>query len=73
MKNNNICDYDPRCFMSSGLMIDDILMGHIKINVLAHHTAENDCVFTQIVSHIIYIYTKGHFKIYTGRKEVMSV
>ena len=56
MKNKDICDYDPRCIMPSGLMFDDIIMGHIKINVLSHHTAETDCVFTQIVSDIIYIY-----------------
>ena len=55
-KNKDICDYDPRCIMSSGLMFDEIIMGHIQRNVLSHHTAENDCVFTQIVSHIIYIY-----------------
>ena len=73
MKNKDICDYDPRCIMSSGLMFDDIIMGHIKRNVLSHHTAENDCVFTQNVSHIIYIYTGGHYKIFTGRKELMSV
>ena len=42
--------------MSSGLMFDDIIMGTIKRNVLSHHTAEMDCVFTQIVSHFIYIY-----------------
>ena len=42
--------------MSSGLIFDEIIMDHIKRNVSSHsHTAENDCVFTQIVSHIIYI------------------
>ena len=56
MKNKDICDYDTRCTMSSGLMFDDIIMGHIKRNILSHHTAENDCVFTQIVSHVIYVY-----------------
>ena len=56
MKNKDICDYGPRCIMSSGLMFEDIIMDHIKRNVSSHHTSENDCVFTQIVSHIIYIY-----------------
>ena len=74
MKNKDICDYDPRCIMSSGLMFDDIIMDNIKRNVSSHsNTAENDCVFTQIVSHIIYIYTGGHYKIFTGRKELMRV
>ena len=57
MKNKDICDYDPRCIMSSGLMFDDIIMDNIKRIVSSHpHTAEHDCVFTHIVSHIIYIY-----------------
>ena len=56
MKTKDICDYDPRCIMFSGLMFYDIIMGTINKNVLSHHTAETDCVFTQIVSHIIYIY-----------------
>ena len=52
----DICDYDPRCIISSGLMFDDIIMGTINRNVLSHYTAEMDCVFTHIVYHIIYIY-----------------
>ena len=38
------------------MVLSNTIMGHIKRNVLSNHTAENDCVFTQIVSHIIYIY-----------------
>ena len=53
----DICDYDPRCILSSSLMFDDIIMDNIKIIVSSHnHTAEHDCVFTQIVSDLIYIY-----------------
>ena len=26
IKQDNICDYNPLCFMSSGLMLDDIIM-----------------------------------------------
>ena len=56
MKNKDICDYDPRCIMSSGMMFDDIIMDNIKRIVSSHnHTEEHDCVFTQIVSDIIYI------------------
>ena len=73
MKNKDLCDYDPRCIMSSGLIFDDIIMGTIKRNLLSHHTAETDCVFTQIFSHIIYIYTGSHFNIFTGGEALMSV
>ena len=47
MKNKDICDYDPRCIMSSGLMFDYIIMDHIKIIQSSHnYTEEHDCVFT---------------------------
>ena len=61
MKQKDLCDYDPRCIMSSGLMFDDIIMGTIKRNEFPHPTAETDCVFTQIDFNI------------TGRKELTSV
>ena len=47
MKNEDICDNDPRCIMSSGLMVDDIIMDHIKRTQSSHnYTEEHDCVFT---------------------------
>ena len=47
MKNKDICDYDPICIMSIGLMFDDIIMDHTKKIVSSHnHTEEHDCVFT---------------------------
>ena len=30
MKNKDLCDYDHRCIMSCGFMVDDIIMDHIK-------------------------------------------
>ena len=59
--------------MSSGLMFDEIIMGKINRNVLSNHTTETDCVFTQIISHIIYIYTGGHFNIFYGKNELTSI
>ena len=32
MKQKYLCDYDPRCIMSSGFMFDDIIMVTIKRN-----------------------------------------
>ena len=55
MKNKDICDYDPRCIMSSGLMFDHIIKDHIRRIESSHnHTEEHDFVFTQIVSDTIY-------------------
>ena len=56
MINKDICDYDPRCIISGGLMFDDIIMGTTNRNVLSHYTSDMDFVFTHIVYHIIYIY-----------------
>ena len=57
MKNKDICDNDPRCIMSSGLMVDDIIMDNIKRTQSSHkYTGEHDCVFTQIDTDMIYIY-----------------
>ena len=73
MKNKDICDYNPRCIVSSDLMFDYIIVDDIKRIVSSHtHTVENDCVFTQIFL-TSYIYTGGHFNISIGRKELMSV
>ena len=44
--------------MSSSLMFDDTIMGHIKRNVLSHHTSEND----------LYIY-RGSLQDFLWRKE----
>ena len=57
MRNRDICAYDPRCILSSGLMVDDIIMDHIKIIQSSHKsTEEHDFVFTQIDTDMIYIY-----------------
>ena len=57
MKNKDICDNDHRCIMSSGLMVDDIIMDDIKRTQSSHkYTEEHDCVFTQIDTDMIYIY-----------------
>ena len=74
MKNKDICDYDPGGIISSGLMVDDIIMDHIKRNRSSHkYNEEHDFVFTQIDTDMIYIYTGGHSKIYIGKRELMSV
>ena len=46
MKQRYLCEYDPRCIMSSGLMFDKIIIDIITNNKLAHPIEENDCLFT---------------------------
>ena len=57
MKQKDICDYNPRCIMSSGLMFDEIIM--VKIRKNEFPTEEKDFVFTQIDNNIIYIYMES--------------
>ena len=57
MKNKDLCDNDPRCIMSCGLMVDDIIMDHIKrTQSLQGYKQGHDCVFTQMDTDMIYIY-----------------
>ena len=72
MKQKDICDYDPRCIMYSGLMFDDIIMDIIRNNKLSHHSEENDCIFTHIENNIICMY-RGHFNICTEKWELTTV
>ena len=37
LKQEKICDYNTRCFMSSDLMFDDIIMNMISNKVLEYH------------------------------------
>ena len=39
-EKKDICDNDPRCIMSSGLMVDDIIMDHIKRTQSSHKYTE---------------------------------
>ena len=57
MKNKDINDNDTRCIMSSGLMVDDIIMDHMKRTQSSQgYKQVHDCVFTQIDTDMIYIY-----------------
>ena len=60
MKNKDICDNDSRCIISSGLMVDDIIIDHIKRTQSSQkYTGEHDCVFTKMDTNMIYIYRRS--------------
>ena len=48
MKQKDICDYDPRCIMSIGLMFDEIIIDIIRNKKFAHPTETNGCLFNII-------------------------
>ena len=73
MKNKDLCDNDPRCIMSCGLMFDDIIMDYMKRTQSSKkYKQEYDFVFTQMNTDIIYIY-RGTLQDLDWKKEVMSV
>ena len=55
LKQKYICDYNPRCFMSSGFMFDDIIMNMIRNKSLKSHEEGVD-IFTNIENRRIYMY-----------------
>ena len=75
LKQKDICDCDPRCIVSSGLMFDDIIIDIISNKKLAHSTEENDCIFTQIENNIIYMYRGSlqYFYLKKGTYECLEV
>ena len=63
MKNKDICYYDPICIISSGLMVDDIIMDNIKRIQSSHnYTEEHDFVFTQIDTDMIFYWERGTYE-----------
>ena len=56
MKNKDLCNHDPRCIMSCGLMFDDIIMDYMKRNQSSKKFKQGyDFVFTQMDTDMIYI------------------
>ena len=58
--------------MSSGFMLDYIIMNNIKNKALEYHKEEVDYYFYKYCQQK-YISTGGHFKTLTERKALMSV
>ena len=57
MKNKDLCDCDLRLIMSCGLMVDDIIIYHIKRTQSSQgYKQGHDCVFTHMDTNMIYIY-----------------
>ena len=58
MKNKDLCDHDPRCIMSCGLMCDDIIMDFIKRTESSKKLKQGyDFVFSQMDTDTVYIYS----------------
>ena len=73
LKQKDICDYDPRCIISNGLMFDDIIMNILNNNKSEFHNEEDDWSFLQILKTASFIFTGVYFNTFTGKKELTSV
>ena len=60
LKQKEICDYNPRFFMSSGLMFHDIIMNMISNKALEYHQEGVDSLFTKVGGEI-FVCTGSHF------------
>ena len=63
IKKEDICDYNPRCFMSSGLMLDDIIMDLFTDITKQKMDSVKKDLFSKIQDDTIYLY-KGSLKDY---------
>ena len=67
LKQKDICDYNSRCFISNGLMFDDIIMSMNVNNELDYHVEIVDNYFKKIVNNIIFMYKGSLQKIYSKK------
>ena len=67
LEKKDICDYDPRCIMSSGLVFDYIIMNIIRNKKLARHN-EKMIVFLYRFRTTSFICAGSHFNTFTEKK-----
>ena len=58
MKQNDICDYNPICLMSSCLIFDDIIMNIFSNKAVNQHVKLVHSYFTKTKTNKIYIYLR---------------
>ena len=56
IKQDNICDYNPLCFMSSGLMLDNIIMNIFTKSTKKSTKPHQKYFFPRIQDDTIYLY-----------------
>ena len=63
IKQEDICDYNPLCYMSSGLMLDDIIMNLFTESIKSQQNHIRN-IFFRIQDDIIHLY-KGYMQDFT--------
>ena len=70
IKQEDICDYNPLCFMSSGLMIDDIIMNLFTDGTEKTMDSVQKHLFFKIQDDTIHL-TKGYLQDFTRRRKML--
>ena len=66
IKQDDICDYNPLCFMSSGMMLDDIIMNIFIQSTKNTTKANQERFFSRSKDDAIQLY-KGYMKDFTRK------
>ena len=64
IKKDDICDYNPLCFMSSGMMLDDTIMNIFTQSTKKSTTAHQKHLFSRFKDDVIQLY-KGYMLDFT--------
>ena len=64
-----MCDYNPKCFMSGGFILDDIITGIFSETVDQEMNSVIDKYFSKRKDDGIYLY-QGYLQYYTRKKTV---
>ena len=70
IKHDDICDYNPLCLMSSGMILDDIIMNIFTQSTKKSTTAHHKHLFSRFKDDAIQLY-KGYMQDFT-RKTTIS-
>ena len=70
VKQDNICDYNLLCFMSSGLMLDDIIT-NLFIDIIKQTTESHQKHFFPKSSMITFTCTKDLCRILHGKEKML--
>ena len=68
IKQDNICDYNPLCFMSSGLMLDDIIVNLFTDGKEQTTDSYYNYLFSKIQDDTIHLY-KGSLQDFTWKRK----
>ena len=68
IKQDNICDYNPLCFMSSGLMLDDIIVNIFTESTKKSNTSHQEIFFPIFEDDTIHLY-KGSTQNFTCKRK----